>query len=80
MLRQAYVERAGHCTFTDAELVAGLEALGERVETGLWQNLAQPKQLNQRARALGLGEAAFVNFQPDRLSGDPGEFDPRWNT
>jgi hypothetical protein len=29
-------------------------------------------QLNQRARALGLGEAAFVNFQPDRLSGDPG--------
>jgi hypothetical protein len=80
MLRQAYVERAGHCTFTDAELVAGLEALGERVETGLWQNLARPKQLNQRARALGLGEAAFVNFQPDRLSGDPGEFDPRWNT
>jgi pimeloyl-ACP methyl ester carboxylesterase len=79
MLRQAYVERAGHCTFTDAELVAGLEALQERVETGLWQNLAQPKQLNQRARALGLGEAAFVNFLPDRLSGDPGEFDPGRN-
>lgn len=77
MLRQAYVERAGHCTFTDAELVAGLEALRERVETGQWRNLAQPEQLNQRAGALGLGEAAFVHFQPDRLSGDPGEFDPQ---
>ena len=33
LLRQTYVERAIHCNFTPAELVAGVLAVQHRVET-----------------------------------------------
>jgi hypothetical protein len=75
LLRQAYVDRWGHCSFTPAELVAGLEALRLRVETGRWDSVAQPQALQASARALGLGDAAFVHFEPPALSGDNGSFD-----
>ena len=61
LLRQAYVDRWGHCSFTPAELVAGLEALRHRVETGRWDSVAQPQTLQASASALGLGDAAFVH-------------------
>ena len=79
LLRQAYVDRWGHCTFTPAELVAGVEALRERVETGRWASAAQPQKLQQLATTLGLGGAAFTNFEPPALSGDNGPFDPLRN-
>jgi hypothetical protein len=79
MLRQAFVDRWGHCSFTPAELVAGLEALRHRVETGRWGSVAQPEMLQASARALGLGDAAFVHYQPPALSGDNGPFDPAAN-
>jgi hypothetical protein len=79
LLRQAYVDRWGHCTFTPAEMVASVEALRHRVETGRWGSVAQPKTLQASALALGLGEAAFVNFRPPALSGDNGPFDPPSN-
>ena len=63
LLRQAYVDRWGHCSFTPAELVAGLEALRHRVETGRWDSVAQPQTLQASASALGLGEAAFVQYR-----------------
>jgi hypothetical protein len=68
LLRQAYVDRVGHCNFTPAELVAGVEALGRRVETGHWGSVAQPGKLQQAALATGLGDAAFVEYRPDRLT------------
>ncbi|HJX76055.1 MAG TPA: hypothetical protein VJ247_06830, partial [Gaiella sp.] len=69
----------GHCSFTPAELVAGLEALRHRVDTGHWDSVAQPQMLQASASALGLGDAAFVPYQPPALSGDNGSFDPATN-
>lgn len=79
LLRQAFVDRWGHCTFTPAELVAGLEALRQRVDTGRWDSVAQPQSLQSAANALGLGDAAFVHQEPPSLSGDNGPFDPARN-
>jgi hypothetical protein len=79
LLRQAFVNRWGHCSFTPAELVAGLEALRLRVETGRWDSVAQAQALQASASALGLGDAAFVHYTPSALSGDNGPFDPARN-
>jgi hypothetical protein len=79
LLRQAYVDRWGHCAFTPAELVAGVEALTHRVEAGRWDSVAQPQALQSSASALGLGDAAFVHYEPPTLSGDNGSFDQARN-
>jgi dienelactone hydrolase len=54
LLRQVYVHRAGHCTFTPAETVAALGALLERLDARHWHGL-RPDDLNARAAALGPG-------------------------
>jgi alpha-beta hydrolase superfamily lysophospholipase len=79
LLRQAFVNRWGHCTFTPAELVSGLEALRSRIETGHWGSVTQPAKLQAFALSLGLGDAAFVRFEPPSLSGDNGPYDPARN-
>jgi hypothetical protein len=79
LLRQAYVKRWGHCAFTPAEIVASVEALRDRVETGRWGSVAQAQVLQASASALGLGDAAFVQYEPPALSGDNGPFDPATN-
>ena len=53
LLRQAFVHRAGHCTFTPAERIAAVQALLHRVETGAWDDAATPERLNPAAAALG---------------------------
>jgi hypothetical protein len=72
LLRQAYVERQGHCNFTPAELVAGVLAIEHRVTIGRWDDVASARRLQSSAVALGLGDAAFVPYQPRPLSGDNG--------
>ena len=79
LLKQAFVERQTHCNFTPAELVAGVLAIHHRVETGNWDSVAQPAALDATATGLGLGDAAFVPYRPDPLSGDNGPFDPLIN-
>jgi pimeloyl-ACP methyl ester carboxylesterase len=69
LLRQAYVGRAIHCNFTPAELVAGVLAVQQRVESGSWGTLATPAALNASAAALGLGGSAFVDYQPGAMIG-----------
>jgi hypothetical protein len=76
LLRQAFIQRQQHCNFTPAELVAGVLALQHRVETGRWDDVATPAQLEASAQSLGLGDAAFISYQPAPLSGDNGPFDP----
>jgi hypothetical protein len=79
LLRQAFVQRQLHCNFTPSELVAGVEAVQQRVRTGRWGNLAKPASLNAAANATGLdsfGTPAFIPYEPARLSGDNGPFDP----
>jgi hypothetical protein len=68
LLRQAFVHRANHCTFTPAERIAGLQALLDRVRTGAWDATTEPDQLNARAEALGpslnVAPPAFVELRP----------------
>lgn len=68
LLRQAYVERQGHCTFTTAETVAALHALEHRVTSGHWDAAATPGALQESATALGLDGAAYVPYRPARLT------------
>jgi predicted esterase len=53
LLRQAFVHRAGHCTFTPAERISALQALLQRVDSGTWGDTTAPQQLNPAAEALG---------------------------
>lgn len=60
MLRQVFVHRAGHCAFTSAETIAGLQALLKRLETGSWDDPAlQPGALNAAASAQGSEASSF---------------------
>jgi pimeloyl-ACP methyl ester carboxylesterase len=65
-LRQIFVHRAGHCTFTPAETVTALGNLISRLETGKWPDL-QANTLNTEAGALGplnVVPPAFFSFHP----------------
>jgi len=67
LLREVFVHRAGHCTFTPAETVAALKALISRVDTGHWAGVTDPDTLNASATALGslnVAPASFISFEP----------------
>ncbi|MEU8982517.1 alpha/beta hydrolase [Streptomyces sp. NPDC048309] len=68
LLRQAYVERQGHCAFTAAETVAALHAVEHRVTTGRWGDAATPAALQQAALGLGLDGATYVPYRPGELT------------
>jgi pimeloyl-ACP methyl ester carboxylesterase len=71
LFRQAFVDRDGHCSFTSAELVAGVEVLEDRVETGRWSSASvSPRKMNELASSFDLGESAFVRFRPGEFIGD----------
>jgi pimeloyl-ACP methyl ester carboxylesterase len=63
LLRQLFVARAGHCTWTPAEQLVALDMLLTRIHRGSWPSWT-PAQLNDRARATGLGLAAFTAKRP----------------
>jgi dienelactone hydrolase len=67
LLRQAFVARQGHCSFTPAELVAAVHALERRVATGRWGHVATTESLQREATRLGLGDAAYVHYRPGHL-------------
>jgi pimeloyl-ACP methyl ester carboxylesterase len=52
LLRQVYVNRAGHCAFTPAETVTAVRTLENRMSTGQW-NVPSPAGMNKAAAALG---------------------------
>jgi pimeloyl-ACP methyl ester carboxylesterase len=66
LLRQIFVARAGHCTFTPAETITALNVLVNRLDTGHW-NVPDPASLNADAVALGplnVAPPAFTSFRP----------------
>ncbi len=76
-LRQLYVRRAGHCTFTPAETLTAFQVLMRRITTNRWDDTTNVAALNAGAAALGaqfnviaLGSnvvpaaPAFTAFQP----------------
>ena len=67
LLRQVFVNRAGHCAFTPAEMITAIGVLLSRMTTGHWQ-VPSPARLNATAAALG-GTAnplapQFTAYQP----------------
>ena len=75
-LRQLFVHRAGHCSFTAAEQIAAFQALVRRLDTGRWEDTAlSATAMNASAMAEGtryneLGSQfrptppAFFAYQP----------------
>jgi alpha-beta hydrolase superfamily lysophospholipase len=65
-LRQVFVHRAGHCTFTPAETITALENLLARLDTGFWPDL-RANALNAEASGLGplnVAPPSFDRFRP----------------
>lgn len=66
LLRQVFVHRAGHCTFTPAETIAAFKTLKHRLDSGRWGG-TDAAAMNATAGGLGLGPAAFVQFKPTQF-------------
>ncbi|ANZ21171.1 hypothetical protein SNOUR_39715 [Streptomyces noursei ATCC 11455] len=64
LLRHAYVDNAGHCTFTPAERVAALHTVDRRITTGHWGDTGAAA-LNAEARRIDPGaQARYRPFAP----------------
>jgi pimeloyl-ACP methyl ester carboxylesterase len=78
LLRQAFVHRAGHCTFTPAETIAALKALETRLNTGKWAGVTDPGALNSAAAALGpslnVALPSLAPTPPSYLDFEPAQF------
>ena len=63
LLRQVFVNRAGHCAFTPAETITAVQTLENRLSTGQW-NVPSPAAMNAQAANLGSAYNIFsVNNQ-----------------
>ncbi|AZQ32681.1 hypothetical protein EJ357_03815 [Streptomyces cyaneochromogenes] len=64
LLRQAYTDNAGHCTFSPAEQLAALHTLEDRLTTGSWAG-TDPASLNSRAtKADPTTPTRYVPYRP----------------
>jgi pimeloyl-ACP methyl ester carboxylesterase len=64
LLRQAFVHRAGHCTFTTGEMLAALQAIERRANTGHWPDTG-PNALNAAAARLDPNAThAYLTYRP----------------
>lgn len=68
LLRQTYVESAGHCTFSPAEQQAALRVMAERLETGRWP-ATNPRAMNARAEQAGTEQPPrYLRYDPPRFN------------
>lgn len=66
LLRQRYVDNAGHCTFSPGEQIAALHTLEDRIATGHWTG-SDPDALNSRAIEADPGSPArYLPYSPAR--------------
>ena len=63
LLRMLYVQAAGHCTFTVAEVGAAVATVTERIDTGSWP-ATTPEAMSRRAGSLDASGARFVDHDP----------------
>ncbi len=64
LLRQAFVHRAGHCTFTTGEVLAALRTLQQRIDTGRWLDTS-PDALNHLATTIDPSATpAYIGYHP----------------
>ena len=70
LLRQVFVHRAGHCSFTPAETISAFQTLIQRLDTGHWQG-TDATDLNADATALGsalnVAPPSFIRFHPGQF-------------
>ncbi len=64
LLRQAYVDNAGHCTFSPAEQVAALDTLEHRVDTGRWGDTGADTLNSRAAQADPTTPARYTAYRP----------------
>ncbi|MCX4671521.1 S9 family peptidase [Streptomyces sp. NBC_01381] len=77
LLRQAYVDNAGHCTFSPAEQLAAVHTTERRVTTGRWGDTS-PAALNAEARHSDPTTAArYERFRPGPYPRPSDRQDPR---
>jgi pimeloyl-ACP methyl ester carboxylesterase len=60
-LRQLYVDRGGHCSFSAADEIVTLRTLFERIETGRWPDTS-PQALSEQVAELGPGYQRVLDF------------------
>ncbi len=64
LLRQRYVDNAGHCTFSPGEQIAALHTLEDRIRSGHWLG-SDPAALNSRATAADpASPARYLPYSP----------------
>ncbi|WP_217205988.1 S9 family peptidase [Streptomyces sp. AC550_RSS872] len=64
LLRQAYTDNAGHCTFSPAEQLSALHTLEDRLTAGKWVG-TDPDSLNSRAtKADPTTPTRYVPYRP----------------
>ncbi len=81
LLRQTFVHRAGHCTFSPAETITAFRTLVDRIDTGQWSG-TDASTMNAQAGALGAsGNFIFVGdpvtlfpVAPSFITYTPGQF------
>jgi pimeloyl-ACP methyl ester carboxylesterase len=81
LLRQTFVHRAGHCTFSPAETITAFQTLVHRIDTGQWSG-TDASTMNAQAGALGAsGNFIFVGdpvtlfpVAPSFITYTPGQF------
>ena len=80
-LRQLFVGRAGHCSFTAAEQVAALQVLLQRLRSGAWPHLSpaildtDARRLGTRLNAIDESDAYGTTHVPPRfVQGDPPKY------
>jgi pimeloyl-ACP methyl ester carboxylesterase len=77
LLRQVFVHRAGHCTFSPAETITAFKTLIHRLDTGRWEDSTNSGSMNAQATSLGApynviaangqvipAAASFIKFEP----------------
>jgi pimeloyl-ACP methyl ester carboxylesterase len=75
LLRQVFVHRAGHCAFTNAEIIVLVQDLIHRLDTGSWDDAAlTPAAMNAAANGLdpALNSLAGLLAMPPAFT----QFDP----
>ena len=72
-LRQTFVDRGNHCFFTVAEMLAGVRAVQQRMDTGSWGDTS-PAALNAVANSYGPGYRQMWSYYSEGTATVDGAF------
>lgn len=64
LLRQAYTDNAGHCTFSPAEQLAALDTLEDRLTRGRWEGTDAASLNSRAAKADPATPTRYVPYRP----------------